>query len=110
MKIIEKRLLKLEDQFGRADGKPRRRLRMLVSMAGAKGFQDRNSQERTRLASPATVPIGSELYRSRAEGIPQQNGSAVLIATQLKLWFARRREDGFEVPCAPEQPPTRVLC
>jgi hypothetical protein len=36
------------------------------------GLQDRNSHERTRLASPATVPIGSELYRSRAEGIPQQ--------------------------------------
>jgi hypothetical protein len=36
MKIIERRLLKLEDRFGRADGKPRRRLRMLVSMAGAR--------------------------------------------------------------------------
>jgi hypothetical protein len=37
-------------------------------------------------------------------------GFGIPSATQLKLWFARRREDGFEVPCAPEHPPTRVLC
>src|ERR1700680_1581415 len=35
MKIIEKRLLKLEDQFGRADGQPRRCIRMML-MAGSK--------------------------------------------------------------------------
>ena len=37
-------------------------------------------------------------------------GSSVLTVTQLKLRFARRREDGFEVPCAPEHSPTRVIC
>jgi hypothetical protein len=36
MKIIDRRLRKLEDRFGSADGKPRRRLRMMISMAGAK--------------------------------------------------------------------------
>ena len=73
-------------------------------------LQDRNSHKRTRLASPATVPIGSELYRSRSGGNPTTNGSAVILATQLELWFACRREDGFEVPCASEHPPARVLC
>jgi hypothetical protein len=36
MKIIDQRLHKLEDRFGRANGRPRRCLRMMISMAGAK--------------------------------------------------------------------------
>jgi hypothetical protein len=46
----------------------------------------------------------------RAEGILQQKGLPCFTVTQLQLLFARRREDGFEVPCAPEHSPTRVLC
>jgi hypothetical protein len=36
VKIIERRLRQLEDRFGPADRKPRRRLRLLVSMAGSR--------------------------------------------------------------------------
>jgi hypothetical protein len=35
MRAVVRRIDRLEDQFGAAYGKPRRRLRMMVSMAGA---------------------------------------------------------------------------
>jgi hypothetical protein len=36
VRIIERRLRQLEDRFGPGDGKPRRRLRLMVSMAGSR--------------------------------------------------------------------------
>jgi hypothetical protein len=36
MRAVIRRIDRLEDQFGAANGKPRRRLRMMISMSGAK--------------------------------------------------------------------------
>jgi hypothetical protein len=35
MRSVVRRIDRLEDEFGSANGKPRRRLRMMISMAGA---------------------------------------------------------------------------
>jgi hypothetical protein len=54
MTIIDRRLRKLEDRFGPADGKPRRRLRLLVSMAGSRPSLENATCKRT-LCSDGTL-------------------------------------------------------
>jgi hypothetical protein len=54
VKIIERRLRQLEDRFGPADGKPRRRLRLLVSMAGSNPSVEDATCKRT-LCSDGTL-------------------------------------------------------
>jgi hypothetical protein len=54
VKIIERRLRQLEDRFGPADGKPRRRLRLLVSMAGSRPSLENATCKRT-LCSDGTL-------------------------------------------------------
>ena len=47
MRAVVRRIDRLEDQFGAVSGKPRRRLRMMISMAGAEPSLDDATCRRT---------------------------------------------------------------
>ena len=57
MKTITRRLARLEDQFGTADGKPRRHLRMVVCLAGTKPNLEDSPCRRTFCSDGTLIEI-----------------------------------------------------
>jgi serine/threonine protein kinase len=80
MRAVVRRIDRLEDQFGSANGKPRRRLRMMISMAGPYEI---------------TAPLGAgsmgEVYRARDSKLGHDVGWAVTFRIRSSLWGARTR-------------------
>ena len=79
MKAIAKRLSRLEDQFGPADGKPWERFRLVVRLAG-KMFDSESATCRRTLCPNGTV-LESVQFRTSRNG-PE------LTQEELDMWVA----------------------
>ena len=77
MKIVTRRILKLEDQFGSA-GRPRRHLRLMVCMAGSKPSLGDATCKRT------VCPDGTLLEMVRLNN--HDEGPAELTGEELDRW------------------------
>jgi hypothetical protein len=78
MKTVIRRIRQLEDQFGSADGRPRRCLRLLVSMAGSKPSLENATCNRTLYSDGSLL----ELVRFKKH----KEGPDELTAEELDKW------------------------
>jgi hypothetical protein len=79
MRAVVRRIDRLEDQFGAAYGRPRRRLRMMISMAGAKPSLEDATCRRT-LCSDGTLMELVEFKQHNA-------GPDELTEEELDAWL-----------------------
>ena len=84
MRAVVRRIDRLEDQFGSSNGKPRRRIRMMISMAGAAPCLEDATCKRTRWADGTLFEM--------VEFKRHNDGPGELTDEELNTWL-----EGFPV-------------
>jgi hypothetical protein len=83
MRAVVRRIDRLEDQFGSANGKPRSRLRMMISMAGAKPSLEDATCRRT-LWSDGTLFEMVEFHKHNAG---PEKGKSISLFTYTPRYY-----------------------